>query len=271
MASVRNGYVEGEWGQVHYRRSGESGPWIALFHESPLSSAVYDRVLPLLGERMRAVAFDTPGYGASSPPDGPTYEIPDYARILSHAAGSLGMVRPILAGVHTGASIAIAGTALGSGAAGLILTGIPLYTAEERHSFTAGYAPPLVADQAGSQFTWAIARYQRIWGPNLSADLLQIAVVELMRAGARYDWGYQAAFRWDPAPLLQEFAGPVLLLDAEFDALAGKDALALQLARDAELAVLKGLPGQPHLRDPQRYADLVFGFLGRVIPPSPSA
>jgi pimeloyl-ACP methyl ester carboxylesterase len=264
MAAVRNGYVDCEWGQVHYRRSGESGPWIALFHESPLSSAVFDRVLPLLGERMRAVAFDTPGYGASSPPDAPTYEIPDYARILSRAAEDLGMVRPILAGVHTGASIAIAASGLGGGAAGLILTGIPLYTLEERRSFTAGYAPPLVYDEAGSQFTWAIERYRRIWGPNLPADLLQIAVVELMRAGERYDWGYQAAFRWDPAPLLQAFDSPVLLLDAEFDALAGKDALALELAGDAELAVLPGLPGQPHLRDPQRYAELVFGFLGRV-------
>jgi pimeloyl-ACP methyl ester carboxylesterase len=263
MAMVRGGYVDGEWGQVHYRRSGEAGPWIALFHESPLSSVVYERVLPLLGERMRAVAFDTPGYGASSPPGGAGQEIPDYARVLSGAAAALGMERPVLAGVHTGASIAIAASAfIESG--GLVLTGIPLYTPEERLRFLADYAPPLVPDEAGSQFAWAIARYRRIWGPDLPADLLHLAVAELMRAGTRYRWGYHAAFRFDPAPQLQAFDGPVLLLDAEFDALADKDPLAMELARDARLAVLEGLPGQPHLRQPDRYAELVFGFLDRL-------
>ena len=263
MASVRNGYVDAEWGQVHYRRSGEAGPWIALFHESPLSSAVYDRVLPLLGERMRAVAFDTPGYGASSPPAGPGAEIPAYARVLAQAAAALDMQRPILAGVHTGASLAIAASALGD-TAGLILTGIPLYTPEERSSHVQDYAPPLEFDETGSQFAWAIDRYRRIWGPNLPPDLLHIAVVDLLRAGPRYDWAYQAAFRYDPAPMLQAFEGPVLLLDAEFDSLASKDALAVELARDAQLAVLEKLPGQPHLRAPERYAELVFSFLDRL-------
>jgi len=213
---------------------------------------------------MRAVAFDTPGYGASSPPAGPGQEIPDYARVLAGAAAALGMARPILAGVHTGASIAIAASALHGGASGLVLTGIPLYTPEERVSFAALYAPPIVIDEAGSQFAWAIERYRRIWGPNLPADLLQIAVVELSRAGERYDWGYLAAFRYDPAPSLQAYDGPVLLLDAEFDSLAGKDALALELARDARLCVLPGLPGQPHLRTPEAYAAQILGFLDRL-------
>ncbi len=263
MAEIRCGYVDGEWGQVHYRRSGDAGPWVALFHESPLSSAVYQHVLPLLGQHARAVAFDTPGYGASSPPQGPGQEIPDYARVLAGAAAALGMERPVLGGVHTGASIAIAASAF-IPAAGLIPTGIPLYTPEERPRFLAGYAPPLVTDGEGAQFAWAIARYRRIWGPDLPAELLHVAVTELMRAGTRYDWGYNAAFRYDPAPQLQAFDGPVLLLNAEFDSLAEKDPLAMRLARDARTAVLPGLPGQPHLRQPARYAELVLGFLDRL-------
>ena len=264
MARLTCGYVDGEWGQIHYRTSGESGPAVALFHESPLSSVVWERVLPLLGERVRAFAFDTPGYGASAPPPDRDREIPDFARALRGAIDALGLERPILGGVHTGASLAIAASALGTGASGLVLTGIPLYSPEERVVCLRDYTPAIPIDDEGAQFAWAVERYRRIWGPNIPVDLLHLAVTELMRVAPRYDWAYQAAFRYDPASLLAAFEGPVLLLDSEFDSLADKDALALELARDATLSVLPGLPGQPHLREPRTYADAVFAFLDRL-------
>jgi len=74
------GYVEARWGQVHYRASGSSGPWVALFHESPLSTAAFESVLQLLGTTCRAVAFDTPGYGQSDPPPADGAEIPPTRR-----------------------------------------------------------------------------------------------------------------------------------------------------------------------------------------------
>lgn len=261
---VTAGYVDGAWGQVHYRRAGRSGPWVVLFHESPLSSAVYHRVLPLLGRRVRAVAFDTPGYGASARPPHDGFEIPDYAAVLARAMEGLGIERPVLGGVHTGASIAIeAAHALTGGAAGLVLSGVALFTPEERADYLANWTPPLPVDDEGGQFAWAVARYRRIW-PGLSAEMLHLAVVELLRAGEAYDWGYRAAFRHDPAEALRTAPAPVLLLDAEHDLLADKDAVALELRPDAELVVLEGLPGQPHLRAPERYADEILAFVDRV-------
>ncbi|QKW35544.1 hypothetical protein HUT06_17120 [Actinomadura sp. NAK00032] len=50
---TEGGYADTEWGQVHYRRSGGAGPWIGLFHESPLSSRVFEDVLPPLGRHAR--------------------------------------------------------------------------------------------------------------------------------------------------------------------------------------------------------------------------
>jgi pimeloyl-ACP methyl ester carboxylesterase len=264
MTRVRSGYVDVPWGQVHYRTSGDAGPWVALFHESPLSSAVFERTLPLLGERVRAVAFDTPGYGASSPPPPGDVEIPDLAAALAAAMEALGMERPVLAGVHTGASIAVAASALGKGAAGLVLSGLPLYDADERPRFIRDYTPVMPVDAEGAQFAWAIERYRRIWGPALPADLLHLAVTELMRAGPDYLRGYRAAFRYDPAPLLAAFDGPVLMLSAEFDSLTVKDPQAQDLARDATRSVLPGLPGQPHLRAPRAYADQIVAFLDRL-------
>src|SRR5690554_3946820 len=99
-------YVNTRWGQVHLRREGESGKALVLPHESPLSSTVYEPVLPLLGKRNTAIAFDTPGYGMSDgPPEGS--EIPDYAATLLEAIDALGVGDFAAAGVHTGASLAV--------------------------------------------------------------------------------------------------------------------------------------------------------------------
>lgn len=266
---TKGGYVDTAWGQVHYRISGESGPWIGLFHESPLSCRVYEQVLPLLGRRARAVAFDTPGYGASDPPPGPGFEIPDYGRVLAEAAAGIGMERPVLGGVHSGASLALA-TAAHLPAAGLMLSGVPLLTPEERVRFIAGWTPKAPLDDRGSQFAWAVERYRRIWGPDLPDELLHLAVVELMRVADRYDWGYQAAFRNDPSEALEAVDARILLLNAEGDRLAAKDAAALELARDARLVVLPDLPGQPHLRAPAAFAAHLLAFTQEVNRTTPS-
>ena len=104
MQPVRRGYVDVEWGQIHYRACGDSGPPALFFHESPLSGMAYDRALPHLGQRLRAYAFDTPGYGASDPPPHDRFEIPDYSAMLLQAADALGLASFAVAGVHTGAS-----------------------------------------------------------------------------------------------------------------------------------------------------------------------
>ena len=61
---------------------------VVLFHESPLSSWIFERALPLLGQKLRAFAFDTPGYGHSEPPEYPL-EIEAYAeRLLAAVTAS---------------------------------------------------------------------------------------------------------------------------------------------------------------------------------------
>lgn len=261
-ATIRGGYVDSAWGQVHYLSAGNSGPWIGLLHESPLSSKVYERVLGLIGDRARVVAFDTPGYGASSPPPTPETEIPEYASVLAGAAESIGMERPILAGVHTGASIAIE-MARRMEVAGVSLSGVPLFSEEERARYLQSWTPGIPIDGEGSQFDWARERYRRIW-PGLTPTMLHVACVEVLRVAERYDWGYQAAFRHDPAASLSALEVPVLLLDAEFDLLAHLDEVALAIARDARLSILPGLHGQPHLRDPESFGEKLLEFAYEV-------
>lgn len=256
--TVRGGYADVEWGQVHYRAAGDAGPWIGLLHESPLSSKVYEDVLTILGRDARVVAFDTPGYGASDPPPASGYEIPDYAAVLAAAASAIGMESPVLAGVHTGASIAIE-MAHRMPVSGISLSGVALLSDEERAEFLTSWNPEIPVDIEGAQFDWAVERYRRIW-PELSPAMLHLACVEVLRVADRYEWGYQAAFRHDPAEPLAALDIPVLLLDAEFDMLAHLDAKAMELAKDPRLTILEGLRGQPHLRAPEEFSAALLAF-----------
>ena len=102
---IRYGYADTRLGQVHYREAG-SGPPVILFHESPLSGEIYNVALPVLGRRVRAIAPDTPGYGASEPPPSPL-PLVGYAERLALFLDALGLERVALVGNHTGGKIAI--------------------------------------------------------------------------------------------------------------------------------------------------------------------
>ena len=103
---MRCGYVDLPVGQVHYRRAGEAGPWVFLFHQTPLSSRMYEPTLPHLGKTCRAVAFDTPGYGGSAPPSGPT-TVNDYATRLLAAIDTFTTGSFVLVGVATGCAVSL--------------------------------------------------------------------------------------------------------------------------------------------------------------------
>ena len=257
--ALRRTYVDTSWGQVHAVTAGTSGPWIGLLHESPLSSEVWLDVVRALADRARVVAFDTPGYGASAPPPGPGHEIPEYAAVLAEAVEGLGMTDPVFAGVHTGASIAVELAHLVPQTRGVVLSGIALLSEEQRAEFIAGWTPPVPTDTEGAQFGWAVERYRRIW-PDITPEMLHVAVTQVLRVKDRYHWGYQAAFRHDPAEPLGRLKLPILLLDPEFDMLAFADEIALRLAPHARLEVMPGLQGQPHLRAPGAYADALIAF-----------
>lgn len=267
VPAVVRGYVDGPWGQIHYRRCGSSEAALLFFHESPLSSRTYEAVLPLLGSEFTAIAFDTPGYGLSDPPAAEGREIPDYAAVLLAAADALGVRRFVPCGVHTGASLALE-TARQAGpdrAAGAVLSGVPLLTEEERATFLAEWAPPIGIDGEGSQYAWAIARYQRIWSPDTAPELLHLAVHDLTLNWSRYNWAYNAAFRHDPGPALAAWPNPVLFLDAEHDMLVEHDRRAMAVVPESSMVTVEGLPGQLPLRAPKRYAAEVAAFCAPLL------
>ena len=263
MHSVRRGYVDVEWGQIHYRTSGQRGPAALFFHESPLSGMAYQRALPQLGRRMRAYAFDTPGYGHSDPPPHDRFEIPDYSAMLLGAADALGLDTFAVAGVHTGASLAleVALQAEPGRATHAILTGVPLMTEEERLQYLASWSPPMQPTSEGEHLEWAWQRYRRIWGAETDPAVLHVGAIHVLSVLDRYEWAYNAAFRYDPEPGLRRLSCPTLLLDAEFDIFADQDGPAAALIPDARISIVPGLPGQLPIRVPEEYAERVTRFV----------
>ena len=65
---IRRAFADLSVGQVHYAECGAApAPPVLLLHQSPRSWTEYREVLPLLGQRYRAIAMDTVGFGDSAP------------------------------------------------------------------------------------------------------------------------------------------------------------------------------------------------------------
>jgi pimeloyl-ACP methyl ester carboxylesterase len=256
--AVTRRYVDTRWGQVHLREAGE-GHAIVFLHESPLSSRVYDSVLPLVAPRARALAFDTPGYGMSDPPPSEC-EIPDYAATLLEAIGALGVDRFAAVGVHTGASLALQlAVQAPERVSHVVFSGLPLFTPEARAEMLASWAPQIQPDDAGSHMTWAWQRYMRIWGG--PASTVHVGATHLLGNLDRYHWAYNAAFRYDPEPDLDRITAPVLFLTAEEDLLIAEDRRAAERISGGRLVTVPGLRGQLPLRAPQEFANGVLSFV----------
>lgn len=261
------GYASGRWGQLHYRAEGvgedegEGRPAVVLLHESPLSSQIWERVLPLLGRRARAVALDTPGYGLSDPPPAMA-DAATYAQELLGAVDALGIDRFAVCGSHTGVSFGLELARLaGARVTHAIWTGVPLMERQRALEWRDRIAQPLAVDDAGSHLAWLWQRYK--YTPAYPVELANMAVAHSLAAPDRYWWGYHAALSHDPKPLLRSLEIPTLLLAGESDQLAFADEPTLALLPRGELHVIRGEERKVSWERPAEYAEALLGFVER--------
>ena len=225
---------------------------------------MYGAALPVLGSRVRAIAPDTPGYGASEPPPGPLL-IAGYAERLALFLDALGLERVALVGNHTGGAIAIElAVSQPERVRALIVLGCPLFSEEERQDRLQNYLVPFKLSPDGDHLSWLWERYQRIWGRDTPVELLHLATTEFLRAGTRYDWAYRAAYFFETEKLLAQVTCPTLFLVTEGDILRDKNERSVSLTTNAEGRVIDNPYGQYPARDPEGFSREVFDFLSRV-------
>jgi pimeloyl-ACP methyl ester carboxylesterase len=258
--SVR-GYVDVPWGQLHYRAAGDVGaPAVLMLHQSPLSSATYEPVLPLLAASgVRAVALDTPGYGMSDAPPQP-WSIPEYAQAVWTFADAAGLDQVVLLGQHTGAVIAAEAARQTPGrVSGVVFQGIPLYSAEERAEKMRSWAPGYTPAADGSHLAKVWGRIHDLY-PDIGLESADRQVVEYLSVGPDYAPAYRAVFghEVDTAALASL---PVLLLHGDRDLVARMNDVVTAAFPHATLTEIPGGTDFAHEEQPEPFAAALASFV----------
>ena len=261
MSVVRR-YVAGPHGQFHLRESGIGGTPLVLLHQSPLSGAMFDAVMPLLGRAgFHAVAVDTPGYGQSTRPAHPV-GIAGYAEAIGAVLDAMGWSKAHILGHHTGASIAAAFAARNPGhVERLILNGVALLSDEERAHFAGFRFAPLEPLPDGAHLV--AAWNQRIAATPGWTDLkaMHRYVVELLANPDGYHWGFTAAFAHDLQADLRAIAAPTLVLTNTGEDLYEASRRAVLLRPDFAFAELEGGTHDIVDEQPEAWVSAIASFL----------
>lgn len=223
--SIRRGYVDVPWGQLHYARCGEpTARSVVLVHQTPRSWDEYRDVLPLLGREFDAIAADTAGFGASDLDLQAGDSIEHYAEGLGLLIDGLRLGPVALVGHHTGALVALeAAVRDPTRVWAIVLSSAPLRSADERAAALAGPGIDDVQERAdGSHLTEMWSRRAGFYPPNLP-DLLNRFVADALRVGDRAEEGHRAVNRYaapDRVEELRQAGVPVLVLAGTSDPFA---------------------------------------------------
>jgi pimeloyl-ACP methyl ester carboxylesterase len=141
----------------------------------------------------------------------------------------------------------------------VVFVGIPLIGRRARAQLLESWAPPMELASDGSHFDTIWQRYasQRSMPP----DFLTLLDASLFTVHERYNWAYNAAFRYDPAADLPRLRVPVLFVNSEADVLIAADRRAVEMVPDGRLIAV---PGETHplpWQVPERFAEAVIDFV----------
>lgn len=256
-------YVDTGAGQVHVEQTGPAdGLPVVLLHQTPRSIDEYRELAPLLAAAgLRAVAVDTPGFGASDPPAAHT--IAGYAMRILAGLDGLALGRFALVGHHTGGVIAIELAArVPDRVDALVLSSTPHIDAAARER-RRGRAPidAVVVDPDGAHLSGLWNARAPLY-PAGRPDLLERFVRDALLAGPEArEAGHRAVGTYEMEERLPLVACPVLCIGADADPFAFPDLEPLARALGAEKSVIAGGTVAVPEQSPEELARLIVGFL----------
>jgi pimeloyl-ACP methyl ester carboxylesterase len=182
-------------GFVHVREVGSGGVPLLLLHMSPLSSHMWDTMLPLLSTDRRVLAPDRIGFGDSDRLTRPI-PFPEYALATLDALDALGVGQLDVLGIHTGSCEAIElATTQPQRVRRIAIVALPALDDHERGELKAHYGPMPEPTPDGSH----LQAYWRWWrgtqGDSVRPiELVHARVLDHLRAGPNVWWTYHSVF-----------------------------------------------------------------------------
>jgi pimeloyl-ACP methyl ester carboxylesterase len=259
--NIERGYFRAPTGQVHYRIAGTGRP-LLLLHQSPLSGAQFNAVLPKLAARgFQVLALDMPGFGMSDPAPEPL-TLESYASCLPGALDHFGWAQAALLGHHTGAVVgALFAVAQPQRVSSLILNGFPLLTDAERAHFGTFYFGPKEPQADGSHLL--VAWHNRLRSTPGWSDLalMHRYTVEGLVSGATNWKAFPLIINADLTALLRAIRVRTLLLTNTGEDLYDATRRSHAIRTDFNYAELVG--GSHDIADeqPDAWSDAVAAFL----------
>jgi pimeloyl-ACP methyl ester carboxylesterase len=227
--AIRRTLVDTRFGQMHVRLAGpsivpvstvvsrpvamaQSQTPLVLLHMTPMSSAMYDPLLPLFGRDRLAVAPDRPGFGFSDLPDHPL-SMSEYAASTLDALDALGIRLFDVLGTHTGSVEAVElASSHPERVRRLVLVGIPAYTRRELDERTYRLAGVPRPAEDGSHLDWHWRRRFLYRQPPYDLPLFQWRLLQELLPGPDVWWPYRAVFDYPMAERLARLQHAVLVL-----------------------------------------------------------
>lgn len=264
------GYVSTPMGQVHYRDVGPMDAPIPmlLLHQTPMFMIEFAAIQNELTKRgVRSIAVDTPGTGMSDQPVGmPSIE--QFADNLVAVLDRMKVQRVVVAGHHTGASIATAFAARHPDrTAGVIIHGAGLFSPEQvkvRASATRtswDRTPKDDGSQFHAPFVFRRGAAQKFGYEQSPDDLATITwmAVGLFLQGP--DIGHPAAFSYDMKAGLEAIKSPGLILSDKYDSIYANTVESSRIRPDFKYIQFSEENHGAMMYQPGRWADIAMEFL----------
>lgn len=241
--TLRRGYADTTFGQLHYAEAGE-GPVVLMLHQTPRSHDEFAEVQPLLANGFHTIAMDMLGFGLSSPASGPMS-----IEVMAHAAwallDALEIDSAVLLGHHTGAVVAHEmAVQAPSRVQGLVLSAMPWVDAARRLGHHDVGVDLAETRDDGAHLT-ELWRLRQPYYPEGRPDLLDRFIRDALAPGLDPAEGHRAVSRYPMDERIGAITAPVLLLVATGDPFAVAALPAVRRALVAARVVqVRELPAQ---------------------------
>ncbi|MDX2143183.1 MAG: alpha/beta hydrolase [Rhodospirillaceae bacterium] len=258
---LRRGYIDGPFGQLHYRTAGEGVPLI-LSHQSPSSSDMFRAAYDLLAAKgIKAIGVDTPGFGNSDVPN-PRPSVQDYAKMFAPVLDHFNLRAANFLGHHTGAAnvteFAVKNPAR---VTKLILNGPPLFTPEERAERNARPAGPIPIESDGSDLARRFQGRVAATPGWTRLDAMHKNFMQTLWAGDTFWYGHKAAYEYDATASFVQLKVPTLILTNTTDDIYHMAQRARTLRPDMGYVELIGGTHDIVDEQPQAWTNAVAAFL----------